>query len=237
MRRDRARRDRAPAVRQPAQDEARALLGAYVDGVAELTPDERRSAEALVTCDPAARAEADAMRGVIDQLRALPPDGDEPDWSAMARAIGQAVDAAPRRPWWRRWRWWVPALTCATAAVVLVAAWPAMTRPPTAPGPAEHAPGPAAPDRTTADQAAAAESVVSLWLDGNVVEVDLAVTGELGGNFGEVDPSAWPGELAGDEETAHDDPGLLPASDLAWIDRLDETALDRAESWLAARKG
>jgi anti-sigma factor RsiW len=214
----------------------RALLGAYVDGVAELTPDERRAAEAWLVSDPAARAEADALRGLVDQLRALPPAGDEPDWSAMERAIRHAVDGVPARPWWRRGRWWMPALTCATAAAVLVAAWPSV-----APAP-EHAPpqdGAArAPDERDPD---AAGAIVPLWLAGGEVEVDvdLAAASDIGGMFGDLDVGLEPAAEDNNDEVAPPtaEPGLLPAGDLAWVDRLDDAALERAEHWLAGRKG
>lgn len=254
MSRDRASRDRARALHEPAgrdqaADRDRALLGAYVDGVAELTQDERRAAESLVASDPAARTEADAMRGLIDQLRALPPDGDEPDWSKMERAIRQAVADEPIRPWWRRWRWWAPTLTCATAAVVLVAVWPAITTTATPP-PSSAAYEPRldrAPRAPSEGDAAAAEAIVPLWLDGSEIEVDVAAAGgELGGLLGDPDDdldvvasepqgSDVPGDLP--DGAGRDDAGLLPASDLAWVDRLDDDALARAESWLSGSKG
>jgi len=237
-------RDRAPrapgatprddVARAAGASDDRALLGAYVDGVAELTPDERRAAEAWLVSDPAARAEADALRGIVDQLRALPPAGDEPDWSAMERAIRHAVDAVPVRPWWRRWRWWMPALTCATAAAVLVAAWPSV-----APAP-EHAPpqdrAARAPQEDRDPDAPGA--IVPLWLAGGEVEVDVAAASDVSSMFGDLDVGLEPAAEDNDEvapPTA--EPGLLPAGDLAWVDRLDDAALERAEHWLAGRKG
>src|SRR5205807_7881686 len=113
------------------------LLAAYVDGVAELAGDERRAIEAWLAKDPAARADAAAVQGLIGRLRALPAsrdgDGDEPDWAAMERSIRQSVDAVPMRPWWRRWQWLVPAMTCATAAAALLVLWPRTSVPITAP--------------------------------------------------------------------------------------------------------
>ncbi|HEX7839715.1 MAG TPA: hypothetical protein VF469_19705, partial [Kofleriaceae bacterium] len=71
------------------------LLAAYVDGVAELLPDERREVEALLARDPGARVESEAVHALLGRLRALPPEGGEPDWAAMERSIRQAVAAAP----------------------------------------------------------------------------------------------------------------------------------------------
>ncbi len=236
MSRDRA--PRAPAAtthdaeRAAVAGDDRALLGAYVDGVAELTPDERRANEAWLISDPAARDEADAMRGIVDQLRALPLDGDEPDWSAMERAIRHAVADLPVRPWWRRWRWWVPALTCTTAAAVLVAAWLSVAPSP-AQAPQEESSA-RAPDERDPD---AAGAIVPLWLAGGEIEVDVATASDVGSLFGDLDLGLEP---AVDDETAvptSAQPGLLPAGDLAWVDGLDDAALARAEHWLAGRKG
>lgn len=238
MSRDRAPRAPGATTRDDVTRAAgasgdRALLGAYVDGVAELTPDERRAAEAWLVSDPGARAEADALRGIVDQLRALPPAGDEPDWSAMERAIRHAVDGVPVRPWWRRRRWWMPALTCATAAAVLVAAWPSVAPAPLHAPPQDRAAR--APDERDPD---AAGAIVPLWLAGGEVEVDVAAAGDIGSMFGDLDVRLEPATEDNDEvapPTA--EPGLLPAGDLAWVDRLDDAALERAEHWLAGRKG
>src|SRR5437667_9325055 len=86
------------------------LLAAYVDGVAELTPDERKAVEARLASDPIARVEQAATRELLGSLRDLAPHGNEPDWSAMERAIGDAVGPSVPRPWWRSraLRWLVP---------------------------------------------------------------------------------------------------------------------------------
>ncbi|HEX3482582.1 MAG TPA: hypothetical protein VHT91_46550 [Kofleriaceae bacterium] len=223
------------------------LLTAYVDGVAELPVDERRTVERWLADDPAARADADAVHDLLGRLRALPPTydtGEPPDWAAMERSIRQAVaDQAPV-PWWRRWRWLVPAMTCTTAAAIAIALWP---RSPVglgsapAPGPAREAalqPGREPPP---------GEDVVPLWLDGSEVDVDLSrpgapgaidqVLGTAGGPTAHADE---PGNEAGNEIDAAspvDEIGLLPAAGMAWIDDLDDAALDRAERLLARPPG
>ena len=217
------------------------LLTAYVDGVAELPVEERHAVETWLAGDPAARADAAAVQGLLGRLRAMPPsDGDEPDWAAMERSIRQAVDAVPPRPWWRRWQWLVPAMTCATAAAVLVVLWP-RTPTVTVTVPAHPAvgsePRPAIPPMP---EAAAADDDFALWLDGRVIDVD---PGALGHMAAEAAPgSAASNELPVVEDVLGDvDPAgvppdagsLLPASDLAWLDALDDAALDRAERWLA----
>lgn len=247
-------RDRRPSDRAPTpvpEDDARAdagrrgtgrtapdrsaeLLTAYVDGVSELAVDERHAVERWLADDAAVRADAEAVHQLLGQLRALPPDydgGAPPDWAAMERSIRQAVAAVPLRPWWRRWQWLVPAMTCAAAAVVAVALWP---RP--APVLAPVAPhGDPAPvhDR----DAASGDDVLALWLDGSEVDVDLAPSSAIGDMLGALDgPAAHDAEPdAPDAPDALDaEIGLLPAAGMAWIDDLDDAALDRAERALAA---
>jgi hypothetical protein len=231
MSRDRRDRPEAndPAVRaapggEPADRERSAeLLTAYVDGVAELPADERRAIERWLTDDPRARADADAVHALLGQLRALPPDydgGEPPDWPAMERSIRQAVAAVAPRPWWRSWRWLVPAMTCAAAAAL--ALWP---RP--APAPVVVA----EPDRATPPihPPPPGDEVVALWLDGSEVDVDLSRPGALGDMLGAA-PRAEQTDAA--NETG-DEIGLLPAAGMAWIDDLDDAALDRAERALA----
>lgn len=185
------------------------LLAAYVDGVGELTPDERRGVEARLE-DPALRVEQAEVRGLIDQLRALPAEGAEPDWAALERSIRAAVGTSVPRPWWQRWTWLAPISTFATAAIVLLLVWgrpPAMTTWVMPELPRQVAPAPREPE------------AFALWLDGDVLDVD---------------PSALEA-LAPPDAVDDDAVGLLPASDLAWVDKLDDDAMDRAERWLASQ--
>jgi hypothetical protein len=244
MSRDRSDR---PAAAGGAPDAAPAgddLLTAYVDGVAELPVAERRAIEARLAGDPAARAEADAVAALLGQLRALPPDaGDEPDWQAMERSIRLAVADAPIRPWWRSWKWLVPAMTCATAAAVMLALWPrasSMTAGVPAAGSAPLVGDMGATDTRHREPAheigrepAAGDGVVALWLDGGEVDVDLSRT-ETAGGLGDLlggdapDGAEAPDAAAG----GRDDLGLWPATGMAWVDNLDDAALDRVEHWL-----
>jgi hypothetical protein len=194
------------------------LLTAYVDGVAELSSDERRGIEARLAREPGARADETAVRSLLDQLRALPPEGGEPDWAAMERSIHHAVGRNVPRPWWRRWTWIAPATTLATAMIVLLIVW---GRPPAS------APTSAPDHRVHPTHAPGGDDVVPLWLDGDEVDVDLSASEMLGDAVTSDDEPALP-DGAGDPE-----PGLLPSADLAWVDHLDDDALARAERWLA----
>jgi hypothetical protein len=225
--------------RGDASDAARAgdaeLLAAYVDGVSELSPEERRRVEARLAGDPQARADEAQVHALLGRLRALPPEGDEPDWAAMQRSIHAAVGDEVPRSWWRAWRWLVPLTGFATAAAVLIflGSRPASIREPEPAQPsAAVGTRPATPpdgaDRgDRADHAGDAMAIVPLWLDGAEVDVDLSAAEILRGpDAGEYDPSR-PG--------ADDDDGaLLPSSALSWVDHLDEDALSRAERWLAS---
>lgn len=188
------------------------LLAAYVDGVTELSPDERRRVEARLD-DPGTRTEEQATRTLLGQLRELPPTGSDPDWSALERSIHDAVGPDVPRSWWRGWRWAIPAVAlAATAAICFVL----LQRPGSHDAVVVIPPAPAVPD---IERAPATDSV-ALWLDGRQVDV----------------PSDAD-ELLDDPLLELEDPafvdGLLAPSDLAWaIDELDDEALDRAEKLL-----
>lgn len=194
-----------------------ALLAAYVDGVGELTTEERKQVEARIAEDPAWREEAEATRGLLGRLRELPGEGAEPDWAAMERAIRAEVGPEAPRAWWRGWRWLVPigAFAVAGAALVLVLRTPeraAETAEPVGPrdAGAEHVSLPPVGEPET----------TALWLDGAAVEIDLQTA-----------------ELAEDEEPAAEpEIGLIPSDDLAWVDELGDDDIAAAEAWLARQK-
>lgn len=183
------------------------LLAAYVDGVAELTPEERERVSAALP-----ELDADGTRAMIDQLRALPPEGTEPDWRALERRIAGAVDAI-KPPWWRRWLLPVGVLAVGAAALALyVTHEPAVEQPP-------------APVAVVIPDAAVPAPPVEpteIWLNGHLLDV------------GDIDPDALddldePTDLA-------DENSLLPAGDLGWVDQLDDRAIERAEHWLERKK-
>lgn len=194
------------------------LLAAYVDGVGELAPDERRRIEAKLADDPALRDEAEGDRALIGQLRELPDEGAEPDWQAMERAIRAEVGPDVPRRWWAGWRWLAPigALAVSGAVLVLVLRGGDVQE--------EHHAEPPVAVRTPPAAPPAAEpphGTVALWLDGTAVEVDDASADDLLGSDEPDDPGA---------------DGLLPADDLAWVDELGEDEVAAAEAWLARKK-
>jgi anti-sigma factor RsiW len=212
------------------------LIAAYVDGVAELTAEERARVEALVARDEHARVERDATRTMLDQLRAHPSasasasatlagESGEPDWAALAQRIDRAVGPGMPRVWWRSWKWLVPigALAVASVAALLL-----VHGSPTSAEVATTAPAAPAPKSPEAVQAPAKEPAVGtvLFLDGETVEVDDNDAARLLDDL--IDDRPEPVAPVAD-----DDQGLLPATDLGWIDNLDDASIERAEHWLA----
>jgi hypothetical protein len=193
------------------------LLSAYVDGVAELSLDERKRVDDLIARDPALREAEGETRALINQLRDLPPTGNEPDWSALERSIGDAVrQLEPKRSWWSRLRWnlIVPGVALAMTAAILALV---LHDPKSETAPVPEAPVVEAPVESVDDELSIS---TPLWLDGTDLEVALEAA-ELFDLDWELDEAAVP-------ETAE----LLPPTDLEWIDELDPDALDRAEEYL-----
>jgi anti-sigma factor RsiW len=206
--------------RDPKQDRGDAeLLAAYVDGVAELSLEERKRVDDLLARDPQLRASEAATRELIGQLRELPPVGNEPDWNALERSIGEAVGDEIPISWWQRMRWRliIPGVALATAAAILVAVMQ---------DPASEAPAPTATPMTSPavddDEDTSADDIAStpLWLDGTDLEVALEAA--------ELFDLEW--DL--DEESLPETAELLPPTDLEWVDDLDGESLDRAEKLL-----
>ena len=200
------------------------LLSAYVDGVAELSLDERKRVDDLLARDPSLRADEGATRELLGKLRELPPQGGEPDWNALERSIGDAVGKDVPVPWYQRlrWRWIVPAVTLATAAAILVLV---VQAPPTAKldrsivkiDPSEPQP----PEPLDVEDLAVLST--PLWLDGTDLEVAIEAA--------ELFDLEW--DL--DEESLPETAELLPPTNLEWIDELDGESLDRAEQFLDER--
>jgi hypothetical protein len=173
----------------------------------------------------------DQDRALLDQLRALPDVGAEPDWNALERAIRSAVGPDVPKPWWRRWRWLAPVSElAATAAGALLWLHHPQSSPPAAPT-AEQVPAHVTPAPEPATAAETPE--MAMWLGGKIVDLD------------EVDPAAIDDDdldrearaaLATDEGGGPNG-GILPATDFGWIDSLDDSALDRAETFLERKKG
>lgn len=205
------------------------LLAAYVDGVGELTSDERRRVEARLAEADGFRDDAAATRSLIGALRELPPEGREPDWSAMERAIRAEVGPSVPRSWWRGWR---GALVPVGALAAAGAIWALVLRTPdpiddTVPVVQTTPVAVRAVDAGSALPPGESEpEIVALWLDGAEVEVELDAGDVSATELLELDaPSP--------EDAAT---GLLPAQDLAWVDELGDDDMAAAEAWLARKK-
>lgn len=201
------------------------LLTAYLDGVGELTPEERKRVELRLERDPDFKREADELRAVLDQARssASVQPAAEPDWSALERQIRESVGPTVPMPWWRRMRWLAPISTLATtAAIALIWLHHAPTdhatiAPPDA-GTVAIVAAPPAPAPTPE-----VAKPTTIYIDGQVIDVS------------NVDPEALVNDGASDHTASSS--GLLPATDYGWIDQLDDKAMERAERWLARKKG
>lgn len=212
------------STREPADDD---LLAAYLDGVSELTPDERRRVEARLAEDPALRDDAETTRALLGQLRELPPEGKEPDWRAMAQAISAEVGEAAPRVWWKRWTWLAPITALALAGAVLAFVLRTPEPTPVAPAIPDAGIAQVSPPAPSPSPSPSGEpETVPLWLDGTQVDVDVDVA----------DANLLPeGELSADEvEGAPAD--LMASDDLAWVDELGEDDIAAAEAWLARKK-
>ncbi|MFT3695219.1 MAG: hypothetical protein QM831_18955 [Kofleriaceae bacterium] len=149
---------------------------------------------------------------LVAKLRALPQEGVEPDWAKLSAAINVAVGPRVPSPWWRNWRWMVPVGAFASltaAAMIWLVANHGTNHTPMIEMPIAHtepAPAPAAEEKGT------------VYLDGEAVDVQ------------DVDPSV----LLDDSDEFAD--GLMPGSDLRWVDSLDDHALDKVEAYLDHKK-
>ena len=195
------------------------LLSAYADGIAELDPDERRRVDELLARDPAARAELDATRALLGKLREL-SQHEAPDLAAqIARAVGPDVP----RPWWRNWRWLAPiGALAATAALALV--W--IAREPARDTPVAATPHDAGAPKVV-EPAVESPTADAIWLAGQIVE--LSDPTEIDAQL-----DALESEMANEPEDVSN--GILPATDLRWIDNLDDAAIERAEHFLDKKK-
>jgi anti-sigma factor RsiW len=202
------------------------LLAAYCDGVTELSSDERKRIEGLLAHSDAARADEAATRSLVGALRDLPAEGNEPDWTAMERAIrSQVPDDVPRQ-WWRPvWRWLVPVTalaTMATIALLVFGRGDEREEPVRAPIAMATDAGIALPEPAPIE----ASQSVAVRLDGEDIVLDpLAGADE---DVFEVDEL-----LLGEGDAGVE--GLL-SNDLAWVDELDDDDAAFAEKWLDERK-
>lgn len=150
---------------------------------------------------------------LVAQLRALPGEGREPDWTQLEREIQAAVGPQVPLPWWRQLRWLVPIGALGAVAVIVLVMI------------GKHEPAHVA--TTLHDAGVTVPTPVAeqskeepLWLDGQAVELG-----------DDVDPSVLIYDDVEDGDAVAGT-GLLPADDLRWVDSLDDGALDRAEHWL-----
>lgn len=151
------------------------------------------------------------------ELRQLPPLGQPPDWSALQRSIDQAVaelEPPRRRRWWPRLV--VPGLAIAAAATVAII----VVQPkPSIDDGSLHATvvdarPPEDPPVREPSPASAPISIAGVDIGGPLSEA--ATVDLLDDPFFDLDTDSW-----------------SPASDLAWVDDLDDDQLESLERLLA----
>jgi len=151
----------------------------------------------------------DGDHDVIAKLRALPPEGDEPDWQKLEASIrAQVGDRAPT-VWWRNWKWIVPIWALATTAAVALI----VLR-----GHHDEAPRQAItmPHREEPVPQHVITNAPAMWLDGEAVNLD------------DVDDASLDDlDQAAREALDGDDVNL---------DDLDDDGLDKLEDWLEKNK-
>jgi hypothetical protein len=215
------RRESSPprSARPPASAASKGteLLAAYVDGVGELTPSERRRVELLLADETGAREDEAATRDLIGKLRELPRQS-EPDWITLERSIQEAVGDEVPRPFWRKWRFAVPVLALAGATAIAVFALRGTSE--------DSVPAPIVIETPTPERAPADETM-AVYLDGTDLELAIE-TAELADD--RLDEMTFAGLDSFEPEEN------LLGNDLGWVDDLDEADLQRLEGWLERKK-
>jgi hypothetical protein len=174
----------------------------------------------------------DDERALLARLRALPDEGGEPDWAALERDIGRAVDAEAARP--RSWawltRWWRPALglglVAAAAAIVIVARREPAPAPPQARSAIDA--GVVAPVAEREPPAPRDDRPLVLGAEGEL-DPDELDDELLDGVLAELDPEAW----TDPSPRPQPEDGLVPDLGLDWVDELDDDELEAVDQWLA----
>ncbi|HUS29468.1 MAG TPA: hypothetical protein VMZ53_13205 [Kofleriaceae bacterium] len=143
---------------------------------------------------------------LIAKLRALPPEGTEPNWQKLEAAIRAEVGDRAPRPWWRNWKWIIPVWALATTAAVALI----VMRDHDAPAPQHALTSPSQHDTPSTQREVT--NAPAMWLDGEALNLD------------DVDDASLDNlDQAAREVLDTDDVGL---------DELDDAALDEIEQWL-----
>jgi hypothetical protein len=145
---------------------------------------------------------------LVAKLRALPPEGVEPDWKQLEAAIREEVGDEAPRPWWRNWRWIVPIWALATTAAIALLVTRDHAKP-IAPAPMPFVAPIAVTPTPTVERASA------VWLDGEPVDI----------GDGDVE---LPDAIATEE--------VDDSFDLHWIDELDDREIESVEQWLSHKR-
>lgn len=157
----------------------------------------------------------DSERELVAKLRALPPEGTEPDWQQLEASIRAEVGDRAPTVWWRNWKWIVPIWALATTAAVALIVLRG-----------HHDEAPVQQLTTTThqeqhvtpapEQTHSTTTAPSMWLGGEAVDID------------DLDEQS----LDDLDEAARDAMG----SDDVSLEDLDDSGLDQLEDWLEKNK-
>lgn len=156
----------------------------------------------------------DDDREIVAKLRALPPEGNEPDWQKLEAAIRAEVGDRAPTVWWRNWRWIVPIWALATTAAVALIVLHNHHEPPVPTlTTTTHQEQPVTP---VPEQHATTARAPAMWLGGEAVDID------------DLDEQS----LDDLDQAARDAMG----SDDVSLEDLDDAGLDQLEDWLEKNK-
>ncbi|HTL34061.1 MAG TPA: hypothetical protein VL326_13090 [Kofleriaceae bacterium] len=148
---------------------------------------------------------------LIARIKALPPQGKEPDWQKLEAAIRAEVGDRAPVVWWRNWKWIVPVWALATTtavALIILQRHHEPSQPQHAVTTPDHRDSEPAPRPVT--------NAPAMWLDGEALNLD------------DVDDAS----LDNLDQAARE----VLDTDEVQLDDLDDQALDDLEQWLDKEK-
>jgi len=153
----------------------------------------------------------DKDEALIARIKALPPEGNEPDWQKLEAAIRAEVGDRAPVVWWRNWKWIVPVwalATTAAVALIVLGRHHEPTQQQHAVSVPEKRESPPTPRSIT--------NAPAMWLDGEALNLD------------DVDDAS----LDNLDQAARE---VLDGDDVN-LEDLDDKALDDLEQWLDKEK-
>jgi hypothetical protein len=227
--------------RSPQSEDPRRATSLDVRATAAADPRRTSSLDVRAT-SPDPRDDIPALepseQALVETLRGLPPEGQEPDWNALEESIRRRTRMQPTFvPWWRDVRYIAPlGAVAAIAVVVLIVKIMGASRP-AAPGKPASASVDRPSDRTDGE---AFDVGPMVWIDGQPVDLDSLDTVQLElapfDSSDLIDADSTGASTRSSDLLEGADTGVLPVSDFTWLESLDDAELQRVERWLAGKR-